>query len=659
MKKIFCLLALFFIFCLFIAGCNNQTSTDFPESDKTEELQKDDSTTTSPAPVVKEAETVTCSNEKASISLKLPEGWAYDIEKRPPESSVASEFSMDIYPANNVEEKLSVSYFTTFGVCGTGLVQDEIKLGGYDARRGTYDEKSVWDFIVIPSTKGDFVILNHCSAEWWKNHGTEVMNILESASFTEVTETSGYTISINEQDRTRIINSVEGWYESGKTITVVVGTVTETNLYLCVNDKKLSPADTTLEYTTFVFEMPDCDVILKFEEESVDIPLPPEEKNERPNIPKNTDLEEANNVSVTDFALRLFKESLEDEKNTLISPLSVLTALSMTANGADGDTLSQMESVLGMPISSLNEWIKIYIESLPEEERYKLSLANSIWFKDSDSFEVNADFLKTNEEYYGAGIFKKPFDTSTLKEINAWVEENTNGMIKNILDSISKDAVMYLINALAFDAEWQKMYNEHQIREGEFTAEDGTKQKVELMYSEEYKYLEDENATGFIKYYADRKYAFAALLPKKGVSVSEYVSSLDTEKLIAIFENAQNTDVIAALPKFETEYKVEMSDILKNMGMSNAFNSTLADFSKLGHSTQGNIYISRVIHQTYIKVDGKGTKAGAATVIEVAEGEPMEIVPPKEVILDRPFVYMLIDCETNIPFFIGTLMSVE
>lgn len=557
MKKIFCLLALCFIFCLFIAGCNNQTSTDFPESDKTEELQKDDSTTTSPAPVVKEAETVTCSNEKATISLKLPEGWAYDIEKRPPESSVASEFSIDIYPANNVEEKLSVSYFTTFGVCGTGLVQDEIKLGGYDARRGTYDEKSVWDFIVIPSTKGDFVILNHCSAEWWKNHGTEVMKILETASFIKTAE--------------------------------------------------------------------------------------------------------ANNVSVTDFALRLFKESLEDEKNTLISPLSVLTALSMTANGADGDTLSQMESVLGMPISSLNEWIKIYMESLPEEERYKLSLANSIWFKDSDSFEVNEDFLKTNEEYYGAGIFKKPFDTSTLKEINAWVEENTNGMIKNILDSISKDAVMYLINALAFDAEWQKMYNEHQIREGEFTAEDGTKQKVELMYSEEYKYLEDENATGFIKYYADRKYAFAALLPNKGVSVSEYVSSLDTEKLIAIFENAQNTDVIAALPKFETEYKVEMSDILYNMGMPDAFSTTFADFSKLGQSTQGNIYINRVIHQTYIKVDGKGTKAGAATVVEIdaESAPPMETEPPKEVILDRPFVYMLIDCETNIPFFIGNLMSVE
>ena len=381
----------------------------------------------------------------------------------------------------------------------------------------------------------------------------------------------------------------------------------------------------------------------------------------RGNAGDAAELTDVSDAAVTDFAIRLFKESMEDGENTLISPLSVLVALSMTANGADNETLSQMEAVLGMPINQLNTWISTYMANLPEEEKYKLSLANSIWFKDDPSFVVNEEFLQTNADYYGAGIYKAPFDESTLKEINTWVEDNTDGMIKDILDQIPEDAVMYLVNALAFDAEWQNIYNEYQIRDGKFTTEDGTVRDVELMYSNENSYLRDDKAEGFIKYYAKRKYAFAALLPNEGVSVSEYIASLDGEHLQEVLSGAKTTPVDAAIPKFETEYKVEMSDILKEMGMSDAFDGVRADFSKLGETTDGlNIFINRVIHQTYINVDGKGTKAGAATVVEMTKENAMEPSdPPRRVYLDRPFVYMLIDCETNMPFFIGTMMDVE
>ena len=231
----------------------------------------------------------------------------------------------------------------------------------------------------------------------------------------------------------------------------------------------------------------------------------------------------------------------------------------------------------------------------------------------------------------------------------------------SIYGEIPEDAVMYLINALAFDAEWQSIYNEYQIRDGKFTTEGGTVRDVEMMYSNENKYLRDDKAEGFIKYYKNHKYAFAALLPNEGVSVSEYVASLDGEHLQDLLSCAKTTPVDAAIPKFETEYKVEMSDILKEMGMPDAFNGVLADFSKLGETTDGkNIFINRVIHQTYINVDGKGTKAGAATVVEMTKETAMEPMdPPRRVYLDRPFVYMLIDCETNLPFFIGTMMDVE
>ena len=363
------------------------------------------------------------------------------------------------------------------------------------------------------------------------------------------------------------------------------------------------------------------------------------------------------NATVTDFALKLFKESMEDGKNTLISPLSVLCALSMTANGADGETLSQMEDVLGMSVSELNMYVRSYMDGLSEAEKYKLKLANSIWFTDDERFTVNQDFLQTNADYYGADIYKAPFDDTTLKDINNWVNENTDEMISDILDEIPDAAIMYLVNALAFEAEWNDIYLKTQVREGKFTTEDKSEKTVEFMYSTESDYLEDEDATGIIKYYKDGKYAFVALLPNEGVSVMDYVNSLTGEKLAEMLANHNHATVSTAIPKFETEYSVEMSGVLMRLGMTDAFNMDMANFTKLGESSGGRIFINRVLHKTFIAVGEKGTKAGAATVVEMKDGT--SAYNPKEVHLNRPFVYMLIDCENNIPFFIGTFMDVE
>ena len=365
------------------------------------------------------------------------------------------------------------------------------------------------------------------------------------------------------------------------------------------------------------------------------------------------------NADIADFAIRLFKASEESGKNTLISPLSVLCALAMTANGAEEETLAQMEEVLGMTTEELNLYLYSYMQNLPQGEKYKLSLANSIWFTEDERFTVNQDFLQTNANYYGADIYKAPFDKQTLKDINNWVKQNTDEMIPEILDQIPAEAIMYLVNALAFEAEWSEIYEKHQVKDGEFTKEDGTKQDVKFMYGSEGTYLEDEKATGFMKRYKGGKYAFVAMLPNEGVSVSEYIASLDGESLNALLANPQYATVHTSIPKFETEYKVEMSEILKSMGMTEAFDMYNADFEGLGTSTGGNIYISRVLHKTFISVGEKGTKAGAATIVEMKDGAAAEPTEPKEVYLDRPFVYMLVDCENNIPFFIGTMMDVN
>lgn len=368
------------------------------------------------------------------------------------------------------------------------------------------------------------------------------------------------------------------------------------------------------------------------------------------------------NADVTDFAIRLFRAA-NDSGNTFISPMSVLCALAMTANGAEGETLIQMERVLGMTADELNEYLYSYMSGLHNGEKYKLKIANSIWFVDDPSLTVNKSFLQKNADYYGAEIYKTPFNNKALWNINTWVRRETDGMITKVLDKIPKDAIMYLINTLAFEAEWESHYKGNQVRAGIFKKEDGTEQNARFMYCNEGEYLEDENATGFIKYYSGREYAFVALLPNDGVALSDYVNSLDGLSLNSMLSNPISTTVKTAIPKFKTEYETEISEILKDMGMPLAFDEELADFSSLGSCNDGisdyNIYISRVLHKTFIEVAERGTKAGAVTVVEMSKDNAAPPENPKQVYLDRPFVYMIIDTQNNIPLFIGTMTDIK
>lgn len=374
---------------------------------------------------------------------------------------------------------------------------------------------------------------------------------------------------------------------------------------------------------------------------------------------------EYNHEITIDFTVRLLQNTLKgnatkgnEQENTLLSPISILAALAMTANGAKGETLAQMEKVFGVSMEALNPEMSAYITSSKEIEELEINIANSIWFKDVKSLSVKEDFIQKNVNYYEADIYAAPFDDSTVDDINNWVKKNTNGMIPSILNQISQDAVMYLINAVAFDAKWQEQYHEYSIRENTFTKEDGTWSTVDFMYSEEYNYLESEDATGFMKPYKGGDYAFVALLPNEGITVEEYVATLDGESLYQMLQSVQKTSVNTSIPKFETEYDIELSDVLVEMGMVDAFASASADLSGMATSDLGNLYINRVLHKTYICLDENGTKAGAATSVEV-ECESALADEPKQVYLNRPFVYMILDTETYKPLFIGTMMDVE
>ena len=357
-----------------------------------------------------------------------------------------------------------------------------------------------------------------------------------------------------------------------------------------------------------------------------------------------------------DFALDLLRESA-DEKNALVSPLSVLSALAMAENGADGETLAQMERVTGMGADELTDLLQAYGTLVDDGP---LSVANSIWLRDSDGLAVEDDFLETCGGRLGAQVFSAPFDDSTVADVNAWVSEKTNEMIPEMLNQISDDAQVLLVNALAFEDGWEDPFDSALASPDTFTCEDGTEQDVTMMHSAEGSYLEGELATGFVKPYEGYDYAFVGLLPAEGVSVGELLASLDGDALEELLTPVAGAGAEIGLPKFTASYEAELADALRELGMTDAFDAELADFSRMGSSEQGPLYVGGVLHKTFVDVNEEGTRAAAATTVSMdgaaAPGGPVEY---HEVILDRPFVYLIMDLRCDLPVFVGTYMGAE
>ena len=363
-------------------------------------------------------------------------------------------------------------------------------------------------------------------------------------------------------------------------------------------------------------------------------------------------------ISVTaDYAVRLFRQSAAKEENTMISPLSVMIALAMTANGAEGISLLEMEQLLGgEDISELNAYLAGWLPRLLASEC--LGIGNSLWVKDQPNVVVQPDFLQTMANYYQAEIFQEPFTEDTVKAVNDWADRNTGGLIKKIIEKLDPNTIMCLINAIVFDAQWAEVYTLEQVAKKEFTNLRNQKETVDFMYGEESFYLQDKQARGFLKPYKGYKFSFGVLLPDEEVAISDYIKQMTGSDFLRILETKQEAIVNTALPKFSYETSLEMTEILKALGMNQAFDENAAEFGKLVDLSRiDNVFVSSVIHKTFIAVDELGTKAGAVTaVIMDTKAAPMEVY---SVVLDRPFIYFIIDNASGLPIFIGTVMTVK
>ncbi len=358
--------------------------------------------------------------------------------------------------------------------------------------------------------------------------------------------------------------------------------------------------------------------------------------------------EEAVAVLQSDFSGDLLRAAYAEKpgENVMVSPMSVMFALAMTANGADGETLAEMEAVLGgRPVSELNEMLGAYMDKLAGKE--ELKIANSIWVKNG----VNAKdaFLTTCAGYYKAPIYRAPFDMGTVKKVNDWVKENTDGMIDKLLEDFSSETRMLLVNALCFDAKWQSPFIH--TYEGSFTCSDGSETEVEFMSSEENIYLSYENAQGFVKRYQGN-YAFVGILPNEGVSISELLTDLQGTALYELLQKQTDRPINLRIPKFSFDYDAVLNDSLAKMGMPTAFTAQ-ADFSRM---TEGeDLFIGQVIHKTHIEFAEEGTRAAAVTGVVMFGTSAAPTEEPILLNFNRPFLFFIIDTETNIPLFSGVL----
>lgn len=370
---------------------------------------------------------------------------------------------------------------------------------------------------------------------------------------------------------------------------------------------------------------------------------------------KSSEIIEADNQ----FGTELFNLIIDEETeapNLMISPLSVSLALAMAYNGAEGETKKQMEEVLhknGITADEINQSYKSLVNALESHDpKVELSIANSIFYNKGYSFKQ--EFMQTNQSYYDAEIQELDFSNSnlTLETVNNWVKNKTKNKIESILDQVSPYDVLYLINAIYFKGEWTYQFDTDDTQDRPFYTESNSELSVPTMRIEEtFNYTSENEFEALELPYGSGKYSMLILLPNEGHTVNE-VAGLITADNISTWTNEMNeVEKTVYLPKFEFAYQNSLVDNLKALGMLDAFSTTDADFSDI---TDVFIYISDVLHKSYIKVDEEGTEAAAVTGITF---EITSVGPNQDFIVDHPFAFAIREKDTNAILFVGKVSN--
>lgn len=362
----------------------------------------------------------------------------------------------------------------------------------------------------------------------------------------------------------------------------------------------------------------------------------------------------------TQFGFKLFEQltQVSANENIFISPSSIILALSMLYNGADGETQQEIQKTLeyqGMSLAEVNTANQLLQQQLTQiPSGIQLAIANSLWLR--EGFSIEDEFLQNNQNYYDAEVAALDFNSpEAAKTMNSWVQDKTQGKIDQMIDSTNPSDIMFLMNAIYFKGDWTLKFQESRTQNKAFYLEDGTQKQHPLMsQNNNFSYLETEQFQGIaLPYGEDKALSLYVFLPKSESNMSDFLQMLTVENWEEWMTSFSQKKGNISLPKFTLEYDIELNPILQNLGMTSSFNPNQANFSKLSQSS--DLFVSVVKHKTFLDVNEEGTEAAASTAIGIRTTS-IEL-SPFQMIVNRPFFCAIRDNKTGTILFMGVIYN--
>lgn len=355
------------------------------------------------------------------------------------------------------------------------------------------------------------------------------------------------------------------------------------------------------------------------------------------------------------FSQQLMLENMDGE-NPLLSPVSAYLALGMVGMGAEEETLQEFQDILGINMPAVSQKV---MERYPQDqEGMILTIANSIWV--DQQLTPSGQWIGDMEEIFkGEGYRGVLSSQEIMEQINSWCDKNTRGLIPKMLNEpLDPGSRLALLDAIYFKGDWTVPFDAMDTAQRPFTREDGTEKQVDTMsmWQTDQRYLHSSLGEGVLLPYQGGDFAYVAILPEEGCEVRELYRQLTPEALAELLSSESRELCNLRLPKYEVSFDRKLNDSLQAMGLVRAFDGDLADFSGLGQTEQGSpLYISLVQQKAVFRLDEKGTEAAAVTMVVMKECGVLVEPEPRELYFDRPFVYMILDLETQVPLFVGIM----
>lgn len=357
------------------------------------------------------------------------------------------------------------------------------------------------------------------------------------------------------------------------------------------------------------------------------------------------------------FAFDLLREvtrKLPGDSNAFLSPLSAGMALAVALNGANGETYDSMQATLrlnGLTEAEINQGYKDLIELLLSlDASTEIEIANSMWA--DQRLTLEQAFIDAGKTFFDAEVSTLDFASpAAVTTINDWVSQRTNGRIPTLLDEISPEEVLFLINAIYFKGRWRDAFERDETRPGPFYAATGATRTAQLMSQQDslgYHESADYQAVDLL--YGNGAFSMTVLLPQPGHTPAELLAAMSSQTWSDLAGSFQNQEIHLSLPRFRLEYSRSLGPDLTALGMGVAFDRGRADFYRIADVRPERLFITRVDQKTFVDVNEEGTEAAAATAVGIG----LTSVPPSMVV-DRPFVFAIRERLSGTVVFMGVI----